>query len=87
MSSTFSRVTIIVIAVLVAQFSAARGQDWPQRQVRILESLPAGVARDNVTRVVAQKLSTILGQQVLVENRPLQVLPPQSPRPTVIPLS
>jgi tripartite-type tricarboxylate transporter receptor subunit TctC len=70
MSSSFSRVTIIVIAALVAQFSAARGQDWPQRQVRILESLPAGVARDNVTRVVAQKLSTILGQQVLVENRP-----------------
>jgi len=48
----------------------ATAQQWPTGPVRIIESLPAGVARDNATRVLAQKLSTILGQQVFVENRP-----------------
>jgi tripartite-type tricarboxylate transporter receptor subunit TctC len=49
---------------------AARAQEWPVKPIRIIESFPAGVARDARTRVIAEKLSPILGQQVYVENRP-----------------
>ena len=56
-----------------AQQSQSRGaaaQDWPSKPVRIIETFPAGVARDNRTRVIAEKLSAVLRQQVYVENRP-----------------
>jgi tripartite-type tricarboxylate transporter receptor subunit TctC len=49
---------------------AARAQEWPVKPIRIIESFPAGVARDARTRVIAEKLSAALGQQVYVENRP-----------------
>jgi tripartite-type tricarboxylate transporter receptor subunit TctC len=62
--------TIVVFMTLLWLPLSVRAQQWPTGPIRILESLPAGVARDNATRILAQKLSTILGQQVLVENRP-----------------
>ena len=67
-----STIKTLVLAVLVALATpfAARAEPWPAAPVRIIESLPAGVARDNATRILAQKLSAILGQQVLVDNRP-----------------
>jgi len=49
---------------------AARAQEWPAKPIRIIEAFPAGVARDARTRVIAERLSAILGQQVYVENRP-----------------
>src|SRR5262249_27689508 len=42
----------------------------PSKPVRIIESFPAGIARDHPTRGVADKLSALLGQQGFVENRP-----------------
>lgn len=43
---------------------------WPARPVRLIVPLAAGGTADGVARVVAEKLSTLWGQQVLVENRP-----------------
>jgi tripartite-type tricarboxylate transporter receptor subunit TctC len=60
---------LLAFAILAAPI-AARAEQWPNGPIRIIESLPAGVARDAVTRLLANKLSTALGQQVLVENRP-----------------
>jgi tripartite-type tricarboxylate transporter receptor subunit TctC len=57
-------------AVAPAVRQVAQAQEWPARPIRIIESFPAGVARDARTRVIAEKLSGILGQQVYVENRP-----------------
>ena len=50
--------------------SRVLAQDWPTRPIRIIESFPVGVARDPRTRVIAEKLSGLLRQQVYVENRP-----------------
>jgi len=57
-------------AVVPAVLQGAQAQEWPAKPIRIIESFPAGVARDARTRVIAEKLSGILGQQVYVENRP-----------------
>ncbi|MBI3514979.1 MAG: tripartite tricarboxylate transporter substrate binding protein [Proteobacteria bacterium] len=48
----------------------AHAQDYPNRAVRIVNPWPAGGSSDSVTRVVAQKLSEDLGQQMVVDNRP-----------------
>ncbi|SJZ36432.1 Tripartite-type tricarboxylate transporter, receptor component TctC [Enhydrobacter aerosaccus] len=49
--------------------SAVRAQSWPSQQVKIVVPYPAGGATDTAGRVVAEKMSQQLGQQVIVENR------------------
>lgn len=53
-----------------AQISVAEAQDWPNKPVRILVGFGAGGGTDVVARILADKLSGILGQQFVVENKP-----------------
>ena len=48
----------------------AGAEDYPTRSVRIINPWVAGGSSDAVTRILAQKLSEELGQQVVVDNRP-----------------
>ncbi|MEO8484876.1 MAG: tripartite tricarboxylate transporter substrate binding protein [Betaproteobacteria bacterium] len=48
----------------------ASAQDYPTRPVRIIVPFSPGGAVDGPTRIVAQKLSERLGQQMIVENKP-----------------
>jgi tripartite-type tricarboxylate transporter receptor subunit TctC len=57
-------------ALVFAALIPAHAQDYPNRPIKIIVPWPAGGATDNVARVVAQKLSPLLGQPVVVENRP-----------------
>ena len=45
-------------------------QDWPAKPVRIVVPYPAGGGVDAAARLVAQLLSTVFGQSVLVEPKP-----------------
>jgi tripartite-type tricarboxylate transporter receptor subunit TctC len=64
------RVTAALAALVsVALPSAAFAQAYPVKPVRILIPWPPGGANDVVGRIVAQRLTEQLGQQVIVENR------------------
>ncbi len=49
--------------------SAAWGQAYPSRTVRIIVSYPPGGPSDLISRVIAQKLTDALGQTFLIDNR------------------
>jgi tripartite-type tricarboxylate transporter receptor subunit TctC len=48
----------------------AKSQDWPTRVVRLLVGFPPGGGADSATRILANRLSEMWGQQVVVEIRP-----------------
>ena len=57
-------------ALGAASPAAAQPAAWPSKPIRMVIPFPAGGTTDVLGRVVAQRLSTALGQQVIVENRP-----------------
>jgi tripartite-type tricarboxylate transporter receptor subunit TctC len=48
----------------------SRAQSWPPRPVRLIVPFAAGGPTDVVSRIAAERLAAIWGQQVLIENRP-----------------
>lgn len=57
-------------AVTAALPNVTRAQGYPSRPVRIMVGFPPGGGVDVVARIIAQSLSSRLGQQFVVENRP-----------------
>jgi len=55
---------------LAAAGSIASAQGYPARPVKLLVPFAAGGVADITARVLAQKMSETMGQQMLVENRP-----------------
>lgn len=63
------RVRIAVGFVLAALLAGAQAQNYPSRPIRFIVPIAAGGGADLVARVIAERLSRNLGQQVVVENR------------------
>jgi tripartite-type tricarboxylate transporter receptor subunit TctC len=60
---------LCLISSLLAA-SAAHAEDWPARLIKATIPFGAGSATDVVPRLVFDRLSTELGQSIVVENRP-----------------
>jgi tripartite-type tricarboxylate transporter receptor subunit TctC len=59
-----------LLALLGMDPGAARAQDYPTRPVKILIAFPVGGLLDTVSRIVGEKMTTLLGQQFVIEARP-----------------
>ena len=63
-------VALLAPLAVFSQSASAQGTGYPSRPVTLLVGYAAGGATDLATRLLADKLKTLLGQPVVVENRP-----------------
>src|SRR5450755_2196392 len=63
-------VRAVTVCALLLSLTPAGAQSWPDRPIKIIVSQAAGGTPDLICRIISDKLSTLLGQRVLVENRP-----------------
>lgn len=63
-----SRMVLAALAAALMLTGSVRAEDWPARTVTMVIPFAAGGPTDVLGRIVAQRLSEILGQQVIVEN-------------------
>ena len=69
----FKRCVAAVVSLLMADaaVTAAHAQaDYPNRPVRLIVGFPPGSAADVTARVLANRMSQIIGQQMVVEAKP-----------------
>jgi tripartite-type tricarboxylate transporter receptor subunit TctC len=60
---------LMVLGLAAAPAGAAPGDDFPNKPIRIIVTVPPGGAADFIARVVGTKLSQVTGSPVVVENR------------------
>ena len=58
------------LATVAAPSRSTNAQQWPNRFIRLIAPFPAGGGTDLTSRIVAGRLSEMLGQQIIVDNRP-----------------
>ncbi|HWI13082.1 MAG TPA: tripartite tricarboxylate transporter substrate binding protein [Burkholderiales bacterium] len=70
MKSTVKRCALVLACALCMSAAGAQAQAYPARPVRLVLGFPAGTNVDILARPVAVRLGEMLGQQVVVDNRP-----------------
>lgn len=60
----------LLLVCLFVFAGCAFAQDWPARPLKFIISQPPGTSPDITARFLADRLSRLLGQSVVVENRP-----------------
>ena len=71
MRATIRGVSLVVVFGVVALGTVnAVAQAWPTKPIKIVAPSTPGDAPDVIARMIADKLTPVLGQQVVVENKP-----------------
>ena len=63
------RLLVALTALLAPAVHESKAQELPSRTIRMVVAFPAGGPADFVARLLADKLKTLIGQGVIVENR------------------
>src|SRR5437588_12929006 len=63
-----ARLTAAIFAILLTFCGAATAQNYPSKSLTMIIPFAAGGPTDVLGRVIAQRMSEIMGQQVVVEN-------------------
>jgi tripartite-type tricarboxylate transporter receptor subunit TctC len=69
MQSFATRIAIAAVA-FAALPAAATADDWPTKPIHMMVGFGAGGGTDVATRIVAEPLGEVLGQRIVVENKP-----------------
>lgn len=64
------RVSILMCAALACAAQLAFAQTYPTKALRLISPYPPGGGTDATARAIAPKMSELLGQQVIIDNRP-----------------
>jgi tripartite-type tricarboxylate transporter receptor subunit TctC len=67
--SRMSRFALALLAAIAPSWAAAQ-QGYPNKPIRMIVPLAAASAVDNAARIVTTKMSSNMGQQVVIENMP-----------------
>jgi tripartite-type tricarboxylate transporter receptor subunit TctC len=59
---------LAIAAALGSMVGAAGAQDYPTRPINVIVPAAAGGPTDAISRITAQAMSKILGQQITIEN-------------------
>ena len=70
MNSFTRRIGLAGIALVAMTNFNVQAQDYPNKPIKIIAPFPVGTGPDANTREIALELSKVLGQSVVVENRP-----------------
>src|SRR5256885_9127006 len=71
MASRRTAICLIAIGIsAIASLGGASALDYPTRPVRWVVGYPPGGATDILARLIGQRLSERLGQQIVIENKP-----------------
>jgi tripartite-type tricarboxylate transporter receptor subunit TctC len=57
---------LVALAALLAPAAQSDAQELPSRTIRMVVAFPAGGPADFVARVLAERLRTLIGQNVIV---------------------
>ena len=60
----------IVAAILLAASAAVSAQAYPSKPIRVIVPFPPGGANDITIRVLNMRLPSLLGQNLIIDNRP-----------------
>jgi tripartite-type tricarboxylate transporter receptor subunit TctC len=63
------RFGVVLLFGLALFAQVALGQSYPDRPIRLISPNPAGGANDTIVRIIAAKMSTILGVSFVIDNR------------------
>jgi len=64
-----ARIARLVVVFFLAHVGAAAAQDYPTRPITLVVPYAAGGGNDVMARIVAEKMSKSLGQQIVIENK------------------
>jgi tripartite-type tricarboxylate transporter receptor subunit TctC len=64
------RHSLVALSLCALGIFSAQAQDYPSKPIRIIAPFPTGTGPDANTREIAAELTKVLGQTVVVENRP-----------------
>ena len=67
---TLRAICLLALSAVLFCAGGAAAQSYPAKPIRLIVADAAGGAPDQLARILAQKLSDSLGQQVIVDNRP-----------------
>ncbi len=61
---------LATLAALSIPWTGAAAQEWPAKPIRFIAPVPPGSGPDSDIRQVARHLTALLGQPIVIENRP-----------------